>query len=60
MGAFVKTVNCLNCKKEMKIKTLRLNPGKYIFGRGYVCDECLKKAKDAEKEKKATVKKDGK
>lgn len=43
MGALVKTVKCMKCNKDMQIKSFRIAPGKHVFGKGYICEACLKK-----------------
>ena len=49
MSALVKTVKCIKCHSEMKIKSFCINPGKYVIGKGYLCNECVKKSKAAQK-----------
>ena len=48
MGAWEKTVKCIKCNKEMHIKSFRKFSGKHIFGKGYICAECLKAGKDSQ------------
>ena len=49
MSALVKTVKCIKCHSAMKIKWSCINSGKYVNGKGYKCDECVKKSKAAQK-----------
>ena len=50
MSIWEKTVQCLRCGKELQIKSFRLNPGKYIFAQGYLCNACLEAEKQARTE----------
>lgn len=60
MGAWIKVVKCMKCNKDMQIKSFRKTPGKHVFGKGYICEECLKKQEAPKAGNKQTPKKPAK
>ncbi len=46
MNGMTKTVKCIKCDADIEMKAFRLCKATYVFGKGYVCDECAKKAKE--------------
>ena len=46
MKGMTKVVKCINCDAEIEMKAFRLSKASYVFGKGYMCEECAKKAKE--------------
>ena len=50
MKGMTKVVNCIKCGAEIEFKTFKISKAEYVMGKGYICEDCVKKQKE-EKEK---------
>lgn len=48
MKGMTKVVNCIKCGAQIEMKTFRLSKAEYVLGKGYLCEDCLKKSKEDE------------
>lgn len=44
-----KVVKCIKCDADIEMKTFQFCKAKYVFGQGYICEECAKKEAEAQK-----------